>query len=41
MRIPKNMLEALDNVAEQTNCTRNEILMMCIEFSLDNMDIDN
>ena len=40
MRIPKDMLEALDKVAAETNRTRNEILMMCIDFALDNMEID-
>lgn len=40
MRIPKDMLEALDKVAAETSRTRNEILMMCIEFALDHMEIE-
>ena len=40
MRVPKDMLEALDKVASETNRTRNEILMLCIEFALDHMEID-
>lgn len=40
MRVPKDMLEALDKAASETNRTRNEILMMCIEFALDHMEIE-
>ncbi len=40
MRIPKDMLEALDKVAAETSRTRNEILMTCIEFALDHMEIE-
>lgn len=40
MRIPKDMLEALDKVAAETSRTRNEILMTCIEFALDHMVIE-
>ena len=40
MRMPKGMLTDLDDVAEKTGRTRNEILMMCIEFALNNMVIE-
>ena len=40
MRMPKNMLAALDKVAAETGKTRNEILMLCIEFALDNIQIE-
>ena len=39
MRIPKDMVEELDDVASQTGRTRNEIISMCLEFALDNMDV--
>ena len=40
MRIPKSMLAAIDMVAAETGRTRNEIIMMSIEFALENMQIE-
>lgn len=40
MRMPKNMLEDLDKVASATGRTRNEILMLSIEFALEHMEIE-
>ena len=39
MRVPKDLLADLDKAAKETNRTRNEILMMCLEFALENMEI--
>jgi len=39
MRIPKNMLADIDTVAAETKRTRNEILMMSLEFALEHMEI--
>ena len=39
MRIPKDLLADLDKAARESNRTRNEILMMCLEFALENMEI--
>lgn len=39
MRMPKKMLADIDTVANETGRTRNDILMMSIEFALDHMDI--
>ena len=39
MRMPKNMLADIDVVANETGRTRNEILMMSIEFALEHMEI--
>lgn len=39
MRMPKNMLADIDMVAVETGRTRNEILMMSIEFALEHMEI--
>lgn len=39
MRIPKDMIRALDEVAAKTGRTRNEIVMMSLEFALENMEI--
>jgi len=40
MRIPKDLLADLDRAAKESNRTRNEILMMCLEFALENMEIE-
>lgn len=39
MRMPKSMLADIDAVANETGRTRNEILMMSIEFALEHMEI--
>lgn len=39
MRLPKDMLRDIDTVAEETGRTRNEILLLSMEFALDNMEI--
>jgi predicted DNA-binding protein len=39
MRMPKDMLRDIDAVATQTGRTRNEILMLSMEFALDNIEI--
>ena len=40
MRLPKDMLAAVDAVAAETGKTRNEKLLLSIEFALDNMQIE-
>ena len=39
MRMPKNMLEDIDRVVESTGRSRNEVLMLMIEYALGNMEI--
>ena len=39
MRLPKDMLRDIDTVAEETGRTRNEIMLLSMEFALDNMEI--
>lgn len=39
MRMPKDMLADIDKVAEQTGRTRNEIMMLSMEFALEHMQI--
>ena len=41
VRIPKDMLAQIDSVAELTGRTRNELLLKCITFSLDHMEIED
>ena len=40
MRIPKDMVRHIDEVAKTTGRTRNEIMMMSLEFALTNMEIE-
>lgn len=39
-RVPLDLVKSLDEIAEKTGRTRNEILMMCLEFSLENLEIN-
>ncbi len=39
MRMPKEMLEKLDKIVLATGRTRNEILMMSIDFALERMEV--
>ena len=39
LRLPKDMLKVIDEVASTTGRTRNEILVLSMEFALDNMEI--
>ena len=38
-RVPIELIRRLDLVAEETGRTRNEILLLCLEFALDNTEI--
>lgn len=40
MRLPKDMVRHIDEIAKGTGRTRNEIMMMSLEFALDNMEIE-
>lgn len=40
LRLSKEMLQAIDNVAAETGRTRNEILVMSLEYALDNLEIE-
>lgn len=39
MRMAKDMLKDIDNIASITGRTRNDILMMSLEFALEHMEI--
>ena len=41
LRLPKEMLAVIDRAAEDTGRTRNEILVMSLEYALDNMEIND
>ena len=38
-RLPKDMIADLDKVAKMTGRTRNEIMLMCLEYALKNMEV--
>ena len=40
VRMPKNMIADLDKVAESTGRTRNELMLMCMGFALNNLEIE-
>ena len=40
VRLPKDMVEELDVVAAKTGRTRNEVIAMSLEFSLDRMVLE-
>ena len=39
-RLPKDMIADIDKVAKATGRTRNEIMLMCMEFALKNLEIE-
>ena len=38
-RLPADMIEELDTIAHKTVLTSNELIQMCIAFSLNHIDI--
>lgn len=40
MRLPTKMLRRIDAVAADTGRTRNELLLMSLEFALDHLEIE-
>ena len=41
VRLPAELIKKLDEIAENTGRTRNEIIQLCLEFSVGNIEIDN
>jgi len=39
VRLPDDMIERLDYIAERTGRTRNEIIVKCLVFSIENLEI--
>ena len=39
VRLPNDMLEKIDAVAEQTGRTRNEIIQKCLAYSIENIEV--
>ena len=38
-RMPNEVLKQLDRVAARTGRTRNELILKCVEFALDKLEI--
>ena len=41
VRLPNELILKLDGIAEQTGRTRNEIVQTCLEFSVENLEIND
>lgn len=39
MRMPRDMVMEIDGIAATTGYTRTELMMLCLEFSLNHMEI--
>ena len=40
LRLPKDMIKVIEDIATTTGRTRNEIMVMSLEYALDNMEIE-
>ena len=41
IRLPKDMVKVLEEIAAATGRNRNEIMVMSLEYALDNMEIED
>ena len=41
VRLPNELIRILDEIAERTGRPRNEIIQTCIEFSVENLEIND
>ncbi|MBQ7384743.1 MAG: ribbon-helix-helix protein, CopG family [Clostridia bacterium] len=41
VRLPNDLTRRLDEVANKTGRTRNEIIQTCLEFALENLEIND
>ena len=39
-RLPQEIIDKLEDMAQQTGRNRNELILMCIEYALDNIKIE-
>ncbi len=39
-RLPVELIKRIDEICEITGRTKNEIIQMCLEFSVDNIEIE-
>ena len=41
LRLPEELIKKIDNVCELTSRTRNDIIIKCLDYAIDNLIIDN
>lgn len=41
LRMPNQLIKRIDETAEISGRTRNDIIMKCIDFALDNLEIED
>lgn len=39
-RLPKDLISAIDRVSKKTGYNRNEVLSMCLEFAVENIEVE-
>ncbi len=39
-RLPNDLIREIDNICEMTGRNRNEVIQMCLEFSVENIEIE-
>ena len=39
-RLPVDLIMKIDDICEKTGRTKNEVIQMCLEFSVDNIEIE-
>ena len=39
IRLPDELIKKLDEIAEETGRTRNEVIQKCLAFAVDNLEI--
>ena len=39
-RLPMELIKEIDDICEKTGRNRNEVIQMCLEFSVDNIEIE-
>ncbi len=40
VRLPNELIESLDSISNITSRTRNDIIQKCLEFAVENLEID-
>ena len=40
VRLPADLIKSLDSISAKTGRTRNEIIQMCLEFSVENIETE-
>ncbi|MCR5149732.1 MAG: ribbon-helix-helix domain-containing protein [Clostridiales bacterium] len=40
LRIPNELVSRLDSIAESTKRTRNDIILKCLEYAVENIEIN-